>query len=686
MSLKNILIEEKKSRNKIIFLGKKLDKIEMCKFCQKKDNIDLVKCVKCLDYYCKECLKNIFGITFKQKKLEEYTCPYCEKKIEENKNKNKCFICKKSFDENNFTYFNVTPEQKNNLKNEINYIINKKEISLEEEEDLNVENNEIMENNSIIICKECNSNYENSIKKFILLKTEKTDKKETNTDIIDELKNLIMKENGNMEINIFDLLENINDKNEDSSNDNKTNTINKKTKDLFESMIVERKKDNIQEQKNKSVVNKKENNYNKTNNIKNDFRDIGIKLKKNEKNIPSININSNNKTSNIYLPNFFTITQTQTNQNSNNQNISNKNQIPQSLLGLPNFLNKINQQNDFYLRNNIKPNPNMKDIKNIIDFQNQIPNLINNQINNKLNMINFDLNKAKSIEDNKNILKLLQQNNNILNSNNNSKNSNDNNNSELNNLSKNLIETKEGVNNLININESNNNRMNNINNNQNLNMNIKDTLDKISKCLYVIDNNNIENNLNILNKIELLLNDFSNLIKENKNEQKIEDKKENKNELNIITNTDKNKEIINNISNEINILKNEIKIQKSSNEEKKLHLSNLYQYIDIYLKEMNDEQNNKNLNQILLPQPNINSLISQLNTINALNNLQGINLLNVMPNLDINNLSHGLNLPIILANNNNIPNNLPIFGFPISIPNILNQPRVNNLGNPLFQK
>ena len=25
----------------------------MCKFCQKKDNIDLVKCVKCLDYYCK---------------------------------------------------------------------------------------------------------------------------------------------------------------------------------------------------------------------------------------------------------------------------------------------------------------------------------------------------------------------------------------------------------------------------------------------------------------------------------------------------------------------------------------------------------------------------------------------------------------------------------------------------------
>ena len=228
--------------------------------------------------------------------------------------------------------------------------------------------------------------------------------------------------------------------------------------------------------------------------------------------------------------------------------------------------------------------------------------------------------------------------------------------------------------------------MNNINNNQNLNMNIKDTLDKISKCLYIIDNNNIENNLNILKKIELLLNDFSNLIKENKNEQKIEDKKDNKNELNIITNTDKNKEIINNISNEINILKNEIKIQKSSNEEKKLHLSNLYQYIDIYLKEMNDEQNNKNLNQILLPQPNINSLISQLNTINALNNLQGINLLNVMPNLDINNLSHGLNLPIILANNNNIPNNLPIFGFPISIPNILNQPRVNNLGNPLFQK
>ena len=80
MSLKNILIEEKKSRNKIIFLGKKLDKIEMCKFCQKKDIIDLVKCVKCLDYYCKECLKNIFGITFKQKKIGRVYMPILRKK------------------------------------------------------------------------------------------------------------------------------------------------------------------------------------------------------------------------------------------------------------------------------------------------------------------------------------------------------------------------------------------------------------------------------------------------------------------------------------------------------------------------------------------------------------------------------------------------------------------------------
>ena len=453
--------------------------------------------------------------------------------------------------------------------------------------------------NLIKICMECNIINEEIIGKCFLLKKDKD--KINHKKIMDELTNLIKKENGDNNINIFDILENKFEKSEDNSKDG--NVTKKKQKDLFESIVINK----TEKEKDNNII------KNKTKNITNN------NINKNQS-MPAININSNNKTSNIYLPNFFNIAQLQTNQNPNNQ-IINQN-IPKNILNIPNLINNINPQNDTTSKSNINHIQNNK-----------------NNINNILNDIN-DMNN------------------------------------KINNSSQNLKDVKESINNLTNL--------NNPNNNMSTKTSIKDTLNKISICLHNFDINNIENNLNIINKIESLTNLISDLINEEKKEEiNIETQKEEKLCININKNY---KEIINNIHNSTESLKKQLKTLKAYTEMKKIYLSIIYQNIDIYLKEMNNEKNTRNISQInnSIPQPNINNMIPLLNPISVLNNnLQGINLLN---NIDINALSNNLIFPIspILANSNNIANPLPIFNPQLNIPNLLSQTRINSLGNNLF--
>ena len=649
MSDKNIL-EDKKKLGKInIFLGKKLENIEKCKLCNKSDA--LIKCIKCLNYYCKDCLSNIFGKSLNEIKSDEYTCSVCQKNKENNITPNKCFICNKLIKDTNFTYFNVNKEQAIKLKNEINELNSNIIINLSEEEEKNEDIN-IKQKDVIKICNECNSNYDDLIAKCFLLKKEKEEKKQKN--IIEELTEIIMKENGY--VNIFDILENKIEKSEDSSNENKSN-IKKKPKDLFESMVVERKDNNTER--------KKDEKDNKKNILIRDEKFKIENIKKFNQKIPSININSNNKTSNIYLPNFFTITHLQNNTVPNNQNNNQKipnNTINQNIFSIPNYLSNINPQNNLFSKDNINQNKNEARSNN--DIQNKISNLIQNNINN--NISNLNMNKNKILENNKNTIQYFQQNN-LLNI--------DNRNNKVNNCSDNLKDIKEGINNLINLNNPNKNNINNISLNQNVNSIIKGTLEKISKCMYNFDNNNLENNINILNKIELLANVFSKLIKDhNNNIQKKEETNIEKNEKINIEKSDE--EVINSIISLTELLKNQIKILKTYSEIKKIFLSIIYQNIDIYLKEMNRVQNNNsntnnNTNQTSIQ--NLNNIFPQLIPINSFNSLAGINLLNSLPGLDISSLSNNLNNPISqLLSNNNILNCLPIFNFPINIPNFSN--------------
>ena len=621
MSLNENISNEKVLYNSNIFLGKKIENNEKCKLCNKKEN--LMKCIKCSNYNCNDCLNSIFKTYFEEINSEKYLCQNCLKKNDVDININKCFICNKSIKESNSIGFNVNKEQKNKLKNELNKIPDKKELSLLEEEDEDNAKNEEKNKNQkslIKICNECNTKYEELIEKCFLLRKDKEEIK--NKKIMDELTNFIKKENGDKSINIFDILENKFEKVDEPSKD----ITKKRQKDLFESIVVNR----IEKEKDIKIDINKENNDKK---LKEENKNI-INNKNNNQigqNLSAVNINSNNKTSNIYLPNFFNITQLQTNQNSNSP-ISNQ-KITKNISNIPILLNNKNPQND--LNTNLNQNQGKTDI----------------------------LNKFSFLENKNNIYNLLNEINDT--------------NNKLNNCSKNLKDVKENINNLTNINNPNNNM--NINND--INPPIRDTLSKISNCLYIFDINNIENSLNIINKIESLTNLLSDLVKEQGNNSKEEINIENKKEEKL--NTDNNyKEVINKINNSSESLKNQLKTLKAYIDMKKIYVSLIYQNIDIYLKEINKEKNNKNKNQI--QQPNVNNMIPIFNPINTFNNLQGINLLN---NIDINSLYNNLIFPVspIFPNSNNINNTLPLFNSQLNIPNFLSQTRLNGLRNPLFQ-
>ena len=622
-------MEEKKLSNSNIFLGKKLESSEKCKLCHKKEN--LIKCIKCLNYYCYDCLSNVYKISLVEIKKEKYLCNNCAKKNEESKKANECFICKRSLNGINFTCFNITKEQQIKLKEEIKEIVNKKEMSLSEEESIKNEEKNLNQKILIKICKECNLIYEQILVKCLLIKKEKEGINQKN--IIGELTNIIKKENGVMDVNIFDILENKPEIIDDYSKDN----IKKKPKDLFESVVVNKTekekeiKNNIKRDESKNCLKIGEKNIINNNNY--------------DKNIEAININANNQTPNIFLPNMFNISQLQNNQKLNN-NIFNQ-RFSRNLLQFPNFLNNIHSQNNINTKINIIQN--IKETQNNNNIQNHLPKILNNNNNILNNDIGID--------------------------------------NKLNNTSKNIKEIKAEINNLININNANNKDNTDINN---INPSITNTMSKISKCLYDFDNNNIENCLSIINKLEILVNFFLSTIQEHNTEQKKEIVKEETNKESQkepeeeLKNDKNNKEIINGIYTTTESLKSQLKTLKENIDMKKLFLHIIYQNIDLYLKEKEkNKDKSKDVNQI--PQSNINNIIPQFNPINTLNNFQGINLLN---NLDINTLSNNLIFPIspILTNNNNITaNHLPFFTSPINIPNILSQTRINSLGNSIFQ-
>ena len=60
MNVQKNLFNKEISNNSNIFLGKKIESQEKCKLCHKKDN--LIKCFKCFNYYCQECLNNEFKL------------------------------------------------------------------------------------------------------------------------------------------------------------------------------------------------------------------------------------------------------------------------------------------------------------------------------------------------------------------------------------------------------------------------------------------------------------------------------------------------------------------------------------------------------------------------------------------------------------------------------------------------
>jgi hypothetical protein len=283
-------------------------------------------------------------------------------------------------------------------------------------------------------------------------------------------------------------------------------------------------------------------------------------------------------------------------------------------------------------------------------------------------------------------------------------------------------------------------------------------------------NNNIENNLNILNNIQILTQVFSKIVMDqnnlyNKSEansnseninstinQKLEDnninKTNNENEpkedkdSNIFNENEKNKDMnLNKILNEspstkalikyilsVNeSLRSQLKTLKMYIEIQKVFVSIIYQKVEIFLQNLNqnqienqtqsklqnpltqnkdlNKQNNKSSqNNIILsqnkelnPQNSQNNILSQINppsqmSISNLNNLQSINPVPPSNSTLLNSPNLNYNSPYIISPiaqfipNNNLSRNLSLFNlpgqqfkqeFPSTIPNIFN-------GNPHF--
>lgn len=577
-SFNNILINSPKSDSK-------------CKICSNKN--DLIKCVKCLSFYCRDCLKHITNINLNKLKEQEYICSNCQINVSDLI----CFICSNQYEQKNLIAYSVDQDQKRKFKNEL---LNKGlPLNEVEEENKNC-------SSTIKICNNCFIKYDEIIKKTLNKKIEKEDqKKQRDNNIFDQLTNLISKGNGDP--NIDNKSENsdenskeqnikpkeqldtiaqkeinnkeiqINISNEENPNLNNVNINNNSIENnnnfdiqqmLTNNLFLKDLNDNNNINKNNNgrniiIINKNKNeiinnNHNiSPSNINNNQllnsnileRNINSLLNLNPINQNSGSINSpNDKASNLYLPHFFTTQSSsplQKNQNLNPLMTNINNNIPSNLLNLSNLNNNINSFNDINILNNSQSQLNQLNIKPPNLAQKLFPNNQNNKFSsNLMNQNNINLDENKNFNP---FFNFNQNNSNSISNLNNDVNTNVN----LNNCYTNLGNIRDGIYHLMGLGEqianANNanlkadnmnmkpnylfNSMNNNGNNLEIQNEIKVTLNQISKDLYSFDNNNIENNLSIIKNIEALTGVFAKIISEQKPDKNSNDSINNENAM-----------------------------------------------------------------------------------------------------------------------------------------------------------
>ena len=88
-----------KKVEKTLFLTNVTDLNKECKICKNKS--DLTKCIKCSNYYCKECIKQINRSYLNKLKLNVYICTNCQnneiKKQKQEISNLLCLICKNKY-------------------------------------------------------------------------------------------------------------------------------------------------------------------------------------------------------------------------------------------------------------------------------------------------------------------------------------------------------------------------------------------------------------------------------------------------------------------------------------------------------------------------------------------------------------------------------------------------------------
>ena len=369
-----------------------------CQICGNYENI----CKNCSKTFCHKCIRQITQVNLNKIKESEYLCQNCQKirnnKIE--KNIKKCDIYRNKFQKKILVSSMINKEENNKLKNDFK----NKEISLSDED-------EDLYNNFFLPMNLCNKFF--SEKNKTTKKIEDKRKEPNNKDsinIIDLLINEISKEK-DRETNVFNILDNINgntlkidginntvkekgfnkeneinnleiEKNKDLKNDLKgevkpiiDNNIKNNFENLnnleFQNLFL---KDNINNINNLKINNNSNLNESSTNIPSENIPEKDLLLETNINTSlkmvppgqipPSININSNNKTTQIYLPNFLS-----TSPLTNSQNIGS-------------FLSNINNQ----------PVKNINDLKNQNFLQNNSNNSNLNEMINKLMELDGQMN------------------------------------------------------------------------------------------------------------------------------------------------------------------------------------------------------------------------------------------------------------------------------------------------------
>ena len=624
MSIEKNFEKENVSKKDQQFLGKKTESsnsfnniidnsklnINHCKICSSKD--DLIKCSKCSSYYCRECLKQIAGIKPNKLKDNEYICPNCQSNV----SNLICYICGNQYEEKNLFSYNANQEQKKLLKSEL---LNKGLSLAESEEDLLKNKNN---NTFVIICNNCNIKYKDIIQRYLSKNKEKEEfKKQRDSNIIDELTNIISKEKG--ETNIFNILDNKSESGEDNNNN-----INKeedqeqkdKNKDLFDTFIINKKENEIKEinqpkeQNNKDIQKNIKTEENANTNLTNIESKNKFDLQKmlgnnfflreiNENN--NININTNNSN------NIIIINKNKNEIINNNHNISPGNINNSSLLNSNILDRNINQ----FL--NINPNNQNPDVINI-NSSNKPPNIYLPQF--------FTTQTVTPLQNSQNINPMLSNLNNIV--------------------SPNIMDVSNINNNLNSFNDINSliNTQNQINNFNNLKSS--------GSSSNLIQNSENKNNSNLLNPNNLPLED-------------------NKNFIPFIPNLTQNNNIINNIPN--NILNYDLSHNSNLNNcatnlgsigEGVNHLIGLGEQVNLANKQSN--LSNKNIKQ--------NNLNNSVNNIGNNFNNSGIE-------NEIKTTLNQISKDLYSFDNNNIENNLSIINhielLAKLFENIINEQKLN---------